>query len=152
MAMIKLPVPEIFIEDVFASVRNEISYWQKGMSEYVCHLFVIQINEENTLAEVWEKVSARIALEFQVELSHDIEMYNIYLVFLVRLGISKEVKYKIEQDKYCCRKLVEDELGEADFTDEYISNLIGEKIFTMNTIDIGTDNLTAIIDKSVEKI
>lgn len=152
MAITKNQVPQIFNEDIFESINKDLTYWIKKISGYSCHLFVIQLTNVNTLKNVWEILSARIALGFQTGLPNDIEMFNIYLIFLSKERVSREIKYKIEQNKYCCRKLVEDELGEVIFTDNYIKMLIDEKIFSIEAIKISTEESNFLTNKNIESI
>ena len=58
------------------------------------------------LESEWVLYKSEIALYFQAELKIDIEIWNIYLFFIVNGEVSREIKYKIEQDKYSCRKIV----------------------------------------------
>jgi len=127
-----------------AIISDELRYWTfsgKSIKEYFCHLFVLKCGNEEILSSCWEVITETIAIEFQPNLQKDIERFNIYLIFLLEDVVSKELKYKLEQDKYCCRKLVEDGLGEADFSDQYISDLLNYKIFSIqqmrSSIDIG---------------
>lgn len=150
MALIKYANPEIFGEEVFMGVAENISYWKEDIAQHSCHLFVVKIGSEEQLLDLWEKITARIALGFQSNLEQEIEIYNIYLVFFVNNKISKELKYKIEQNKYCCRKLVEDEFGEMEFSETFISEQIGAQIFSMNSISSAND--IALVDETVESI
>lgn len=135
MAITKHPVPLIFQDTVFKKLLPHLQYWKKGLHNYACHIFVLSVKIEADFAELWEPITAKIAVLFQSELAANIEIWNIYFVILVKEKVSREVKYKVEQNKFCCRKLVEDNLQKAAHSDEEITALLEAKIFNLDIID-----------------
>jgi hypothetical protein len=130
MAIIKSDLPEIFLEAVFDQVRPRLQYLKKEMNNYCAHLFVFLPQDEEEIIKYWETVNARIALDFQTELGESIEMWNIYFLILCQFKVSRQLKYTIEQNKFCSRKLVEDQL-EGPQDDGRIATLIENKIFSL---------------------
>jgi hypothetical protein len=134
MAITKHPVPPIFQDGLFKKILPQLQYWRKGLHNYACHLFVLCAKTEADFTELWEPLTAKIAVLFQSELKANIEIWNIYLVILVKERVSREVKYKVEQNKYCCRKLVEDNLLKTAHSDEEITALLEAKIFNLDIV------------------
>lgn len=88
---------------------NKIKLWEVKLgneAQYRCHAFIIELDDVHMLESEWALYKSEIALYFQAELKIDIEIWNIYLFFIVNGEVSREIKYKIEQDKYSCRKIV----------------------------------------------
>lgn len=115
----------------------QLEYWTYDVdarAPYSCHLFTMVCDDNAALNDCWEDITENISINFQVNLEKEIERWNIYLLFLLENEVPKEIKYKIEQDKYCCRKLVEDNLKTNDFSEEYISELTNEKIFSIHSV------------------
>jgi hypothetical protein len=130
MAIIKSDLPGIFSEEVFDHVRPRLQYLKKELSNYCAHLFIFLPENEEAIAKYWEKINARIAVGFQTELTESIEMWNIYFIILCPFKVSRQLKYTIEQNKFCSRKLVEDQL-EGPLDDGPVSALIDKKIFSL---------------------
>lgn len=134
---------------------TQLEYWTYEVSakvHYSCHLFTIVCNDNDALSDYWEDITENIAINFQIDIEKEIERWNIYVVFLLENEVPKEIKYKIEQDKYCCRKLVEDCLKTSDFPDAYITQLIEDKIFSVRQNNKNKIMETTSINESVEKI
>jgi hypothetical protein len=58
--------------------------------------------------DIWNKISNEIALKYQSKLETVYEKWNLYLIFITNDVTSKELKNKIENDKFSSRKIVED--------------------------------------------
>ncbi|MDM1038372.1 ABC-three component system middle component 1 [Myroides odoratimimus] len=135
--------------------ERQLEYWIYGVDTkvpYTCHLFTLACSNNEDLNDYWEDLTENIAINFQINLEKEIERWNIYLLFLLENEVPKEIKYKIEQDKYCCRKLVEDNLKTADFSEGYISQLIREKIFSIYTTEKEAVSSVSLMDKNIETI
>jgi hypothetical protein len=134
---------------------RQFQYWiyeVDAKAKYTCHLFTLVCNDNDALDAYWEDLTENIAINFQINLDKEIERWNIYLLFLLENEVPKEIKYKIEQDKYSCRKLVEDDLKTREFSDIYIAQLIQDKIFSVREINSDSMKDPALISKSVESI
>ena len=91
-------------------------------SEMSC--FVATIEHEGMLNEYWLRIASVIAAEYQSKLE-TLEVWNIYLVFLVKQGeVSKRLKYKIENDKFSMRKLLAPCITTEDEIVRYLNNEI----------------------------
>lgn len=135
--------------------NRQLEYWTyqvDAKAPYLCHLFTLVCNDNAALNDCWEDITENIAINFQIDIEKEIERWNIYLVFLLENEVPKEIKYKIEQDKYCCRKLVEDCLKINDFSDAYIGQVIQDKIFSVRQVNNNKIMETTSFNQSVEKI
>ncbi|WP_217607184.1 ABC-three component system middle component 1 [Chitinophaga sp. GbtcB8] len=149
-----------FPQNFLLNAKNEYAdrqfeYWTyevDARAPYSCHLFTIVCNGNAALSDCWEDLTENIAINFQINLEREIERWNIYLLFLLENEVPKEIKYKVEQDKYCCRKLVEDNLKTSEFSEAYISQLIQDKIFSVRQINSDKTMEGLSISRSVETI
>ncbi|HAF30875.1 MAG TPA: hypothetical protein DCG75_17695 [Bacteroidales bacterium] len=135
--------------------ERQLEYWiyeVDAKAPYTCHLFTLVCNDNEILNDIWEDLTENIAINFQINLEKEIERWNIYLIFLLENEVPKEIKYKVEQDKYCCRKLVEDNLKKTNFSDDVISGLIKEKIFSIHMETNKASANVPTVDKKIEAI
>ncbi len=72
------------------------------------------LSEEN----LWENVSKEIALKYQSKLETAYEKWNLYIIYVTSDITSKELKNKIENDKFSSRKIVEDSFDKEFNYDE----------------------------------
>ena len=134
---------------------RQLEYWTyevDAKAPYSCHLFTMVCNDNAILNDYWEDLTENIAVNFQINLEREIDRWNIYLIFLLENEVPKEIKYKIEQDKYCCRKLVEDNLKTNEFNEALIKQLIQDKIFAVRHIHNESVVNSPSIEKNVETI
>lgn len=127
----------------------KIKYWKKNEETFNVHIFTVELKLHQRLKDIWEIVNSDIALEFQAQLEVNIERWNIYIVFLVKEKIDSIVKYEVEQNKYCSRKIVIDEFLYTNETE--ICSFIYSKLFdiTMNDKPFNSNdktNLSKIIE------
>lgn len=80
--------------------------------------------EENNL---WQKISEEVALKYQSKLDSIYEKWNLYIIYVTNDKTSKELKNKIENDKFSSRKIVEDNfyqvLGESESAELIIKHI-----------------------------
>lgn len=154
--LLKNELPQnLFLDNQKDYANRQLQYWTyqvDAKTPYLCHLFTLVCNDNDALNDSWENLTENIAINFQIDIEKEIERWNIYLVFLLENEVPKEIKYKIEQDKYCCRKLVEDSLKTNDFPDAYIAQLIQNKIFSVRQVNTNKITETNSVIQSVEKI
>ncbi len=93
--------------------------------------------DENLLKDNWEKITSSIVACIQGQIDDVFIKWNLYLLLLCKTGVSKEIKYEIENDKFCCRKIVIENFQKEDFSDQVKRTLISSKV-TME--DIGVEN------------
>lgn len=109
---------------------DSIDCWIKDEGDYQLYFFTVIIQDETELNNIWKRVTADIALYFQSELELDIEIWNIYIVFICKNSISKELKYKIEQNKYSTRKLVMERV-KFPLSIKDIHSILDKKLFNI---------------------
>lgn len=135
--------------------NRTITHWVRDM-KVKCHIFTIQINAKMKLEEIWQDIVDEIAAYFLTVFENEYETWNFYIVFLADFKIPKDVKYKIENDKYSSRKIVMDELPKPIDKEKIINN-ISKRIFQL---DIGMEknaekpqeNLSKIMDRKLFKL
>lgn len=76
---------------------------------------------------LWENVSKEIALKYQSKLETVYEKWNLYIIYITNDVTSKELKNRIENDKFSSRKIVEDSFGK-EFNDDEANRLIVKHI------------------------
>ena len=131
-----------------------IECWTKEETNYSLHIFTVVLENGSELERIWKRLTGDIALYFQSELEKDIEIWNIYIVFICKESITKELKYKIEQNKYSTRKLVLENVNFPLSTNE-IHNLLTDKLFDIeiksNIVDDTSEiNLLDVVKKNDE--
>jgi hypothetical protein len=94
--------------------------------------------EENNL---WQKISEEVALKYQPKLESVYEKWNLYIIYVTNNKTSKELKNKIENDKFSSRKIVEDNFSQK-FNEDEASKLIIKHITN--------SDLKEIVDTTVE--
>lgn len=93
-------------------------------------VFSFIFDSENMLSQNWESITGTIASYYQSKIEdkgRDFECWNIYILFIVKEEISTQLKYKIENDKFSSRKIVQDKMSNSINAD-LISQLIWEHI------------------------
>lgn len=108
-------------------------------------IFSFIFESENTLSQNWESITSTIASYYQSkfeEEGQDFERWNIYILFLVKEEVSTQLKYKIENDKFSSRKIVQDKMFNTINADT-ISKLIWEHIVNS---DLDISEPTGIIE------
>jgi len=94
------------------------------------------VSNNKILTEKWSNVSSAISAIYQSDMSteNDFEKWNLYLIYVCSEFVSKNLKSKIEHDKFSSRKIVE--FTENDFTDELANKLIIKHITSTDLIEI----------------
>lgn len=76
-------------------------------------VFSFIFDSEYVLNQNWESITATIASYYQSKLEEegkDFELWNIYILFIVKEKVSTQLKYKVENDKFSSRKIVQDKM------------------------------------------
>ncbi|WP_339691261.1 ABC-three component system middle component 1 [uncultured Pseudoalteromonas sp.] len=89
--------------------------------------FCIQFTHEVDIQSKWERIVNEVALEYMSELNDSFSKWNCYLIFICSKPVSKEIKYKIENDKFAIRKIVIDDV-KKQLTDDEVALLLNERI------------------------
>jgi hypothetical protein len=76
---------------------------------------------------LWENMSKEIALKYQSKLETVYEKWNLYIIYITSDVTPKELKNKIESDKFSSRKIVEDAYNK-EFNNKEANRLIVKHI------------------------
>lgn len=76
---------------------------------------------------LWEDISKEIALKYQSKLETVYEKWNLYIIYITSDVTPKQLKNKIENDKFSSRKIVEDSY-DREFNDDEANRLIVKHI------------------------
>lgn len=101
-----LPIEEGF-KDVMEKSFPELAYYHhiEKMRGKI-NVFFIELADEETLGELWDKIRNVVAVYYQNHLETDFERWNIYIMFVLPITVSNGLKYKIENDQLSSRKIV----------------------------------------------
>ncbi len=94
----------------------------------------------------WRIISEEIALKFQSKIESKDDKWNLYIIYVCSEKVDKELKAKIENNKFSSRKIVEDNQTEK-LTDEIVNNLIIKHITNTDLVEI-VNNTKENIEKS----
>jgi len=98
--------------------------------KFKINVFFAESINEKILKENWELMSNMVAANYQnSEYMSDSEFdrWNFYIIYLSKDNVSKELKNKIENDKFSSRKIVEDSYDKK-FDNEEANRLIVKHI------------------------
>lgn len=112
-----------FLDELFPQFKPHLS-----KIEFVgtISVFSFFFETENLLNSNWEAVTNSIGSYYQSYFEseeQEFERWNIYILFLVKESVSIQLKYKIENDKFSCRKIVQDKITQ-DLDENFIHQLI----------------------------
>jgi len=85
-------------------------YHYRNEDDFRINIFFLEANSD-TIDEIWKRFSNMIAANYQnFEYMGDskFDKWNFYIIYISKDTISKELKNKIENDKFSSRKIVED--------------------------------------------
>lgn len=94
--------------------------------------------DSNTIDEIWKRFSNMVAANYQnSEYMGDskFDKWNFYIIYLSKDIVSKELKNKIENDKFSSRKIVEDAY-DKEFNNEEANRLIVKHITNVDLKEI----------------
>ncbi|MGS2776975.1 ABC-three component system middle component 1 [Robertmurraya sp. GLU-23] len=103
----------------------------KTEDKYNLYIFTIILDDQKKLVDVWKEICGDIAIYFQTDLERNIEIWNIYVLFLVEGSVDSQTRYLIEQNKYSSRKLVIEDV-KSPVDKRKIDSIINEKLFNLN--------------------
>lgn len=112
------------------------------ISVFVVHGSCSNLEEGNN----WRIISEEIALKFQNKIISKDDKWNIYIIYACSDKVDKELKAKIENDKFSSRKIVEDNQTK-ELSDEIVNNLIVKHITNTDLVNI-VNNTDENIEKS----
>lgn len=71
--------------------------------------FICKIENTLILEQRWRHIASLIASGYQAKLNDELNVWNIYLVFILGIEVNKQLKYQIENDKFSMRKIILDD-------------------------------------------
>lgn len=94
--------------------------------------FVIGNSETFQQNENWKRISEDIALKYQSKIFCISDKWNVYILYLSKDKMPKDLKNKVETDKFSSRKIVEEEfrieLSEKIKRELIIKHITGEDL------------------------
>ncbi len=135
-------------EDLKEIYKDAISLY-KNDDDWKINVLVFQTNYEN-LKLKWNNVSSAVSMCYQADVNdeNEFEKWNLYIIYACSDKVDKELKAKIENDKFSSRKIVEDNQTEK-LSDEIVNKLIIKNITNTDLIDI-VNNTEENIEKSYQ--
>lgn len=139
-----------------ATADKNFSCWEKTQQHFKLYIFTLLMEDGSEIADSWETINNNIASDFQSTLDKNVEIWNIYIVFISKKRIQKELKYQIEQNKYSSRKLVFDGFEDAEWnnllTDEATASYLDNKLFSLTILpaappEINVASLEALLQE-----
>jgi hypothetical protein len=116
-----------FLDELFPQFTPQLS---KIEFVGIISVFSFFFETENLLNDNWEPITSSIGSYYQSELDDEeseFERWNIYILFIVKEPVNIQLKYKIENDKFSSRKIVQENFTHALNTDG-VSELIAKHI------------------------
>lgn len=83
--------------------------------------------DSSNLQSNWKKINSLLSELLDEYLDNSFKKWNVYILYLITDEVSKELKYKIENNTFFARKIVEDSYM-FELSDENIKKLISEHI------------------------
>lgn len=126
----QLPDLEKLIREAFP-----IEYLKVGQTEFggTIQIVVVQFSNLESLDQCWKEFNNVLAAEYATTIKDEFTKWNFYIFYLETAEIKKPLKYTIENNKFCSRKIVVDRFS-GQVTKEIIESIISEHI-TNNNID-----------------
>jgi len=87
----------------------------------------VQIKNIKLLEKSWREINIELSEYLEEYIKNNVTKWNVYIVYLVDEKVNKEVRYKIENDTFFARKIVEDNYT-LDLSDKNIEKLISNHI------------------------
>lgn len=140
----------VYSDDILKDLSNRFQYLSFTYSVkdigVKISVFLVQGKSSDIKQEdSWRLISEEIALKFQSKMDSKDDKWNLYIIYVCSDKVDKELKAKIENDKFSSRKIVIANQTER-LKKESVNNLIVQHITNTDLID--TVNKT---NESVEK-
>lgn len=119
----------------YPSVDSSIETTEYGG---LIHSFFLKFQSEESMTGLWQEMVSAIAFYFQSMLDEDFEKWNLYVFFLSPGEISKELKYKIENDPISSRKIVVE-----NYNNEATTTIISDHI-TNDSLNLAAKKLVPV--------
>lgn len=94
-------------------------------------ILIMKLNEIDKLmennAKLFDNLTSSLSMLLEEYLQDDFKRWNVYFIYITAEPVTKEIKYKIENDTFFARKIVEDNYL-FQLSDEKIKDLVSEHI------------------------
>ncbi|MGV9004431.1 ABC-three component system middle component 1 [Flavobacterium sp.] len=131
-----LAYKENLLEELRETHKNLIFKFNiEKISINISVLFVYGLSKDFEENDNWEKISEGIALKYQSKISDVFDKWNIYIIYLCSDIATKELKNKIENNRFSNRKIVEDNF-QSELNDENANALIIKHITNTDLIKV----------------
>ncbi|NOU94895.1 hypothetical protein GC093_16940 [Paenibacillus sp. LMG 31456] len=136
-------------------IYENVDCWIKQEELFKLYIFSVVITDVDTLKKRWLSIINDIAVNFQSTLEKTVEIWNIYVVFIIHNKVEKELKYLIEQNKFSSRKIVLDNIQNRNknLKKDHIQSIISSKLFNLSfnaKPHLDDENLETILLKENE--
>jgi hypothetical protein len=131
---IYLPYKENILNELTESYKSLIfKFIIEKININISVLFVYGLSKDLEENDNWEKISEEIALKYQSKISEIVDKWNIYIIYVSKDKATKELKNKIENNRFSNRKIVEDNF-QTELTDDKANELIIKHITNTDLI------------------
>lgn len=123
-------------------------YHYRNENEFRINVFFLKASKE-ILSEKWQRFSNMVAANFQNSIhmsEREFDKWNFYIIYISKDVISREIKNKIENDKFSSRKIVEDSFSE-EFNEFEANRLIIKHITNSDLKEIVNNTEEVTISK-----
>jgi hypothetical protein len=93
-----------FLKERFEEV--DFALYRSDDDEHFISCFVARFRDDLACENVWKQINNEIAMNFQAKLENDLAAWNIYLSLVTPSPVDRDLKYKIENDRFALRKIV----------------------------------------------
>lgn len=130
---------KVNISDDLKELYKEAISLYKNDNYWKINVLIFQSDYEN-LKLKWENVSSAVSMCYQADIKdeNEFEKWNLYIIYVCYDKVDKELKAKIENNKFSSRKIVEDNQIDK-LTDEVVNKLIIKHITNTDLVDIVND-------------
>ncbi|MFD2916868.1 ABC-three component system middle component 1 [Psychroserpens luteus] len=123
-------ISDFQLNDEFIN-QSKINYY-RVFSLMTFHVFLIEIDKEETLEKIWKKLNSKIAFYMQDKFESNFEKWNLYLFFIINEDCSVPIKYEIENNPFSSRKIVIENNNKKDSHEDIISTHIFDLDIELN--------------------
>lgn len=139
-----LEYKEAILEELSEAYKDlEFMFIIEQISITISVLFVYGLSKDIEENSNWEKISEEVALKYQSKINNAVDKWNIYIIFVIKDIATKELKNKIENNRFSNRKIVEDNF-KFDFNIQSANDLIITHITNTDLIKVIADTTSSI--------
>jgi len=110
-------------------IQNGKAYHFINEESFKINIFFLEA-DHSTINDSWKRFANMVAANYQTSeymSNSEFDRWNFYIIYISKDSLLKELKNKIENDKFSSRKIVEDNCNE-DFDDDVAKRLIMKHI------------------------